>query len=110
MTNRAAWNVSFGNLRHSDSRLHTGINALLLQKILKCQRVHDGTQHAHVVGTGTVHPRLGKFGATEKVAATDHDGGLYLTHGCRDLPSNIAHHLGGNTHFTATKNFAGKFE
>ena len=42
----------------------------------KRQRVHDGRQHAHVVGGGAVHALGGAGEAAEDVAAADHDGDL----------------------------------
>ena len=106
----AARNVSLSNLRHGDSRLNAGVNALLLQEVLQSQGVHHGAEHTHVVCTGAVHTRLRKLSATEEVAATNHDGGLNLTNSCGNLLSDAAHDLGRNADFTATENLTGKLE
>ena len=47
-----------------------------LQPILQRQRVHDGGQHAHVVGGGAIHAHGGTGEATEDIAAADHDTDL----------------------------------
>ena len=55
---------------------HPRGHALLLQRVLEGQAVHDGGQHAHVVAGGPLHA-LGRGGqAPEDVAATDDDGHL----------------------------------
>ena len=48
----------------------------LLQEVLQGQAVHDGAEHAHVVGARAVHAALVQLGAAEVVAAADHDGHL----------------------------------
>jgi hypothetical protein len=58
--------------RRDDARVH----ALLLDGVLQRQRVDDGGQHAHVVGSRAVHAARAGGDAAEDVAAADHDGGL----------------------------------
>ena len=49
---------------------------MLLEGVLQRQRVHDGGEHADVVGLRAVHA-LGRGGdAAEDVAAADDDGDL----------------------------------
>jgi hypothetical protein len=50
---------------------------LLDQKSCKRQAVHHRAEHAHVVGSGAVHPSLLQLRAAEEVAAADdHDRDL----------------------------------
>ena len=71
-------------MSHGDRRLHASLDAELLQEVLQSQAVHDRTEHAHVVGTGAVHPPLVQLGTPEEVAAADDD---------RDLDT-VRHHIG----------------
>ena len=52
------------------------MNALLFQRALHRQRVHNGGQHAHVIGGGALHA-LGRALQTSKdITATDDHGNL----------------------------------
>ncbi len=69
MNGSATWFISIADM-------HTGIDALFLQRILQGQRVDDGGEHAHVVRGDAVHV-LGLLGdAAEKIPAADDDGEL----------------------------------
>src|SRR5262249_41955560 len=48
-----------------------------LEGILQGQRVHDGRQHAHVVGGGALHAARARGDPTEDVAAADDDRDLH---------------------------------
>ena len=41
------------------------------------ERVHDGGEHAHVVGRDPIHAGARQAGAAEDVAAADHDRDLH---------------------------------
>ena len=51
----AQGDVGLGDLSHGDGGLDTGGHPRLLNEVLQGQGVHDGSQHAHVVGAGAVH-------------------------------------------------------
>ena len=51
----AQGDVGLGDLSHGDGGLDAGGHPGLLNEVLKGQGVHDGSQHAHVVGAGAVH-------------------------------------------------------
>ena len=67
----------------------------LLQEVLEREAVHDGAEHAHVVGAGAVHAALLQFGAAEEVAAADDDGDLgAVADDGGDLAGDRVHHVG----------------
>ena len=67
----------------------------LLEEVLQGQAVHDRAQHAHVVGTGTVHTALRELGAAEVIAAPDDHRHLHAgRHDVADLPSDGGHDVG----------------
>ena len=98
--------------RHRDGREHARRHAQLLQRVLQGQRVHDGGQHAHVVGGGAIHALGGAGQPAEDVAAADHDGDLGARrHGIPDLAGEALHHrhvdaVGGLAH----QRLAGKLQ
>ena len=65
-----------GNLVHLDRRLHASIDALLFERVLQCERVDDGRQHAHVVGGDAVHFARLLGHTTEEVSPANDDGDL----------------------------------
>ena len=73
---RPTRHVRLGDLPHRDGGLHPGLGVLLLQEVLQGQTVHDRAEHAHVVGSRTVHAAHRQFGAPEEVAASDDDRDL----------------------------------
>jgi hypothetical protein len=76
VANGAQRDVGLGDLPHGDGGLDAGLDACLLQEVLQGQTVHDGAEHAHVVGATPLHASLLQLGAAEEVAATGHDGDL----------------------------------
>jgi len=61
---------------HLDSRLHAGFDADLFQRALHGQRVHDRSEHAHVVGLGAVHAFGSASHAAKDIAAADDEAQL----------------------------------
>ena len=109
---RAARDVGLGDLAHRDRGLHPGLDALLLQEVLERQAVHDGAEHAHVVGAGPVHAALLELGAAEEVAAADDDRDLDA--GCA-RPSAISraialHDVGVDADLAAAEHLTGELE
>ncbi|SIA60957.1 Uncharacterised protein [Mycobacteroides abscessus subsp. abscessus] len=111
MTNRSKRQVGFGNLSHRDGRLHTGRDTGLVDKVLECERVHDGAKHAHVVSARTLKTLASKLCTTEEVATTDDDRNLdTFTHSRRDLLRNVADNLGVQTDRSTPECFSGQLE
>jgi hypothetical protein len=68
---------------------------MALQRILHGQRVHDRTQHTHMVGRYPIHPCLGKPPASKQIAAADHHTDLHAHPvEVRDLIGNTVQHPG----------------
>jgi hypothetical protein len=111
VANGAPRNVRFGDLTHRDGRLDPGVDALLLEEVLEGQAVHDGAQHAHVVGARALHPLLLQLGPAEEVAAADDDCDLdSLADAGRDLPGNSPHHVRVDSDGSPSERFTGQFE
>ena len=51
----ATANIGLADLIHLDSAHHAAGNIVVLKGILQGKRVHNGCQHAHVVGLGALH-------------------------------------------------------
>jgi hypothetical protein len=85
---RLGAHVRLDDLLDRDRRHHPGIEAGMLHRIGKRQRIHHRRQHAHVVGRGPVHPHRSAGDAAEDVAPADDD---------RKLHPRI-HHLGEVAH------------
>jgi hypothetical protein len=64
--------------------------ARLLEEVLQRERVHDGAEHAHVVGAPAVHAALAELRAAEEVATADDDGDLDPVDGRGDLARDLA--------------------
>ena len=82
----------------------------LLQEVLKGEAVHDGSEHAHVVGAGTVHAALGQFGAAEEVASADDDCDLDVGDCGRDLLGHATDGIRVNAQFPAAEDLAGELQ
>ena len=54
----------------------------VLERVLQRERVHDGGEHAHVIGRDPIHAGAREPRAAEDVAAADHD---------RDFDTELAH-------------------
>jgi hypothetical protein len=105
-----ARNVGLGNLPHGDGALDAGLDAGLLQEILQGQAVHDCAEHTHVVGAGTVHAALGKFGAAEEVSASYDDCHLDLGNSCGDLLGDGADGFRVHAKLSAADDLAGQLQ
>ena len=106
----AAGNIGFGDLRHRDRGLHTGVDTRLFEEVLQGQAVHDGAEHAHVVGAGAVHAALGEFGSAEEVAAADDDADLDILGGGGDLTGDCGHDVGIDADLASAEDLAGELE
>jgi hypothetical protein len=71
-----------------------GGGAGLLEEVLQRERVHDGAEHAHVVGAPAVHAALAELRAAEEVATADDDGDLDPVDGRGDLARDLADDVG----------------
>ena len=76
MANGTAADKRLGNLIHLNGRLHSRIDALLFQRILQCQRIDHGREHAHVIGGNPVHLFRLLGHAPEKIPSAHHDRDL----------------------------------
>ena len=73
VTDCPAADERLSHLVHLDRRLHAGVYALLLERILQRERIDDRGQHPHVIGGHAVHV-LGLLShTTEKVSPAHHD-------------------------------------
>jgi hypothetical protein len=63
--------VGLDDLFDLQCRLNTRHHAHLAHGILQRQRIHDGRQHAHVVGSGAIHARGTGSDASKDVAPPD---------------------------------------
>src|SRR5690606_14080601 len=87
--------VRLSDLAHLDRGLHAGGDAALLEEVLQGEAVHDGAEHAHVVGAAAVHAALGELRAAEEVATADDDRALHaLGHPLRDLSRDAGDDIG----------------
>jgi hypothetical protein len=102
--------VRLGDLGHGDGGLHARLGTGLLEEVLQGEGVHDGAEHAHVVGAAAVHAALGEFRAAEEVAAADDDGDLDGLGRFGDLPREAADDVGVDAEASGPECFAGQFE
>ena len=77
MPHRAAPDVRLGKLLHPDRRHHPRIDPLLLEDVLKGERVDHSRQHPHVVRGDPVHPLLARRRAPHDVPPTDDEAELH---------------------------------
>ncbi|GBD19515.1 hypothetical protein HRbin27_02022 [bacterium HR27] len=81
MTDCTPSDVGLSYLVHFDSGLHSGRNALAFQRVLQCECVDHGREHAHVISRCPVHPAGTRGQAAPDIAATDDDRDLNTTRG-----------------------------
>jgi len=92
--------------------LHTSVNTNFFECILERERVHNGCEHAHVVGGRAVDTISGTSQTTKDIARTNDDRnlGTSLVDGL-DLRCYFERGLGINAVFTVPqKTFSTKFE
>ncbi len=67
----------FGDCSDIECREDTGIDADGVEFFFEGRRVHDGAEHAHIVGGRLVDiARFGEFGPSDDIAPADDDGDL----------------------------------
>ena len=59
------------------ARHHARVDAQALERILQRQRVHDGGEHAHVIGRDPVHAGARQPRAAKDVATAEHHRHLH---------------------------------
>lgn len=69
----ATANIGLADLVHLDSAHHAAGNIVVLEGILQSERIHNGCQHAHVIGLSALHATGSAGHAAENVAAADND-------------------------------------
>jgi hypothetical protein len=109
----AAADEGLGELRDLYGRLDARVDSDLFERVLKDDGVHDGRQHAYVVGAGAVHVAGALGDAAEDVAAADDDRDLdahLVVHGL-DLLGDGARHVHVNAVvLRAHQGLAGNFQ
>ena len=88
--------VGLGDLGHRDRGLDARRLPHAFERVLQRERVDDGRQHPHVVGSRPVHAALGAGHAAEDVPAADHYRDLHAQLGVRggDLFGDALDHGG----------------
>ena len=76
MVDGPAANIGLRDGAHLNGCLHPDGDSLLFAHIRHSQAVHNGCQHAHVVGAGALHLAAAVLGAPPEVAAADHQAHL----------------------------------
>jgi hypothetical protein len=111
VADRATRHVRLRHLTHRDCRLHAGADAELLEKVLQGKAVHDGAEHAHVVGARTVHASHLQLGAPEEVAASDDDCNLHpATHHVGNLTGQQVDDVRVDPELAAAEDLTGELE
>src|SRR4051812_27269678 len=72
MANGTATNEWLGDLVHLDRGLDARVYPLLLECVLKSERIDHGCEHSHVIGGNTIHV-LGLHGDAAEEIAPAHD-------------------------------------
>lgn len=94
MTDSPAANIGFCNLAHFNGGLHAGGYAQFFQCILQGYGVNYRSQHAHVVGGGTVHAALAALEASPDIAAAYNDSDFHTgLAGFLDFPCQTVNHF-----------------
>ena len=76
MVDGATANIGLADLVHLDSAHHAAGNIVVLEGILQGERVHNGREHAHIIGLSTLHATGSACHAAENIAAADNDADL----------------------------------
>src|SRR5699024_1835138 len=103
--------VGLGDLSHLNGSLHAAVHALLLQEVLQGQAIHDGAQHAHVVGAGTVEAALLQLRAAEEVPTTDDHGHLHAAvSDFSDLACHVLNDIWVDAHGSPTEHLTAQLQ
>ena len=71
MADGPAADVGFGDGPHFNRALHPGQDAEAFEGILQSQSIHHRGDHAHVIGSGLLHPAFDAVAPAPQVAAAD---------------------------------------
>ena len=112
MSEGAAPDEWLGDLVHFDRGLHTGVHALLFERVLERERVDHGCQHAHMVGGNAVHFFRLLGNTAKEIPAANHDRNLDIERvDFRQLGGNFMDPGGLNAKALAcSQRLAGQFE
>src|SRR5882757_1066747 len=77
MTHSPPADVVLADLVDTNGRHDARVHSQSLERVLHGKRIHDGGQHAHVIGRDAIHSRPGEPGAAKDVATADDHGGLH---------------------------------
>ncbi len=109
----AAAYEGFRDVFHFDGGLDDAGDAVVGECAFEGEGVHDGCEHAHVIGGGAVHAAGGCAGSAPEVAAADDDAELEsLGGGFADFEGDAVDDFRGNViaGIGATKSLAAEFE
>ena len=112
MPHGAPPDIGFAYARHGNCREHPGVDADLFEGVLHGKRVHDGRQHAHIVGACPVEA-LGRRCEAAKDIAAAHDETQFMTRllGRRDLTGDPRDRIGIDADLPLPhQHFAGELE
>src|SRR5215213_4632925 len=73
-----AANERLGDFVHLDGGHHAGKDVLFFEGILQGKGVHNGGEHAHVIGRGAIHPAGRKRDSAKDVSSPDDYGDFNL--------------------------------
>lgn len=113
VTDGSAPDEGLGDGADVQSGHDTGVDADGVEFFFECDGVHDGAEHAHVVGGGLLDVAgLGELGAADDIAPADDDGDLgACLCGGFDFVGDGAEFLGGDPESAfGAECFAGEFE
>ena len=77
VTDGSASDEGFGNGSDIERGHDAGVDSDGVEFLFKCDRVHDGAEHTHVVCCGLLYvPGFGELGSSDDVSASNDDGDL----------------------------------
>jgi hypothetical protein len=71
MADGAAPDIRLRDFVHLDRGHDPRLNLQLFERVLQCQCIEDRGDHAHVIGSGAIHPLAAGCQSTPDVAAAD---------------------------------------
>ncbi len=94
MCKRSTARITFNDTGDSESRENSGRHAALFEGVLQGQCIHDGRQHAHVVGLGSIHALCTDRHAAKEIAAAHHQRELHAgRHDIANFTNDTCQHL-----------------